>query len=512
MTTVPFTPEQLNRAAWLTGNLDYLVKDHQQDVWQSLKAFVGLVDLSLAALVARSKAIVVARRQNQLVLNIARRFGKTTLGLLLFTVLCIRNDDHTYLYVAPTEGDAKDIVSDVFPVLLKDCPEDLKPKYSKGVFTFNNGSRIKIGGTWNGADGLRGRSAHGVIVDEAAHIPQHSKTSCLSYVLGSILSPQLQTTKGFIIIESTPPRNLKHDYARIIKNAEADDSLISFDIYANTSLTDEEIEDEKRRQYQLDPTGSSWKREYLVLLVPDANDLIIPEETLLQVAFSPVDTSKVQHFEHLHRYINFDHGTSDLNAVLFGFYDYENAHRVVQHELILRGGPNTDTIAREIARVKKELWGDLPVFRSICDSISKQIIIDLNAHDKIKEAGISFVNPSKVDREAMVNQLIVSMAQGQWVIDPSCKVLIDTMQTGTWQTSNTTGKREFARLGDIGHCDALAALVYFQRGLVTSRNPFSGVGHLKVGNVLVMDPEPSTGAFDVFSNALKGTRRTGLRR
>lgn len=477
-----------------------------------MKAFVGLIDLSISAIVSRVKAIVRARKLNQLVLNIARRFGKSSLAMLLLTVLCIRNPEHTYWFVAPTEGDAKDIIGDVYPILLKDCPEDLKPKYAKGVFTFNNGSRIKIGGTWNGAEGLRGRSAHGIIIDEAAHIPQHSKTSCLSYVLGSILLPQLQTTKGFVIIASTPPRNLKHDYARIISNAEKDETLITFDIYANTSLTVEEIEDEKHRQLQIDPTGSSWKREYLVMMVPDANDLIIPEATLQQIAFSPVITSTVPHFEHLQRYISFDHGTTDLNAVLFGFYDYENARRVIQYEHILRGGPNTDTIARDIARIKKELWGDLPVFRSICDSISRQIIIDLNGHDKIKEAGIAFVNPQKVDREAMVNQLIVSMSQGQWVIDPGCKVLIDTLQTGTWQTSAATGKREFARLGDIGHCDALAALVYFQRGLITSMNPFNGIQGIKLGNVLVLDAVPANSQFDVFNNALKGTRRSGLRR
>jgi hypothetical protein len=491
--------QQLKRAAWIRGDLDYLVLPHQEEVWSAMKVFA-----KLASDYNEPTAIAKARKENTLTMNISRRFGKTTLSILLLISLCIRNPKHTYYFVAPTEGDARDIVDDVTPVLLEDCPKDLAPKIKGSVFLFNNGARIKIGGTFNGAEGLRGRSANGIIVDEAAHIPQHSKTSCLSYVLGSILTPQLMTTKGFLIIASTPPRNLQHDYVHIIRNAQYKETLLTFDVYANTSLTPEEIENEKERSYAIDPTGSAWKREWLVLLVPDANDLIIPEDTFNKVLQEQVNHHDIPHFHHLQRYIAFDHGTKDLNVILFAFYDYANARTVIEKELVLKGGPNTDTIAKEIAKAKKDLWGELPVFRSICDSISRQIIIDLNCHDEIKGAGIVFINPSKVDLEAMVNQLIVAISQGKYVIDQSCAMLIETLKTGTWKTSDSTGKRQFARLGEIGHCDALACLVYLQRGLIRSINPLLNAVMIDVHNQFVTTQERPAQGIEVFAKALKG--------
>lgn len=431
--------------------------------------------------------------------------------MLLLTVLCIRNPGHTYVFAAPTNIDAKDITGDVYPTILNDCPKDLQPKFARNIFTFNNGSRIKIGGCHDGADNLRGRAAHGIIVDEAAHIPQHSKTSCLSYVLASILMPQLLTTKGFVLIASTPPRNLQHDYVHIIRNADQNGTLLTFDVYANTSLTPEEIEKEKRRSYSVDPSGSAWKREWLVLLVPDANDLIIPEATFGAIGIEKVEHELIEHFEHLHRYISFDHGTKDLNVVLFAFYDYANARTVIERELVLKGGPNTDTIAKEIARVKHELWGHLPVFRSICDSISRQIIIDLNGHEEIKKSGITFINPSKVDLEAMVNQLVIAMSHQRYVVDSDCVLLLETMRTGTWKVSDSTGKREFARLGEIGHCDALACLVYLQRALVRSANPLHNKQVINAEHVFVVPRETKAQGIEVFAKALKGPKRTGLR-
>jgi hypothetical protein len=470
-----------------------------------MKAFVGLGAVKNETIKAQ---LTRARKENTLTLNISRRFGKTSLSMLLLISLSIKNPKHTYYFVAPTEGDARDIVDDVSPVLLEDCPDDLKPKMKGGVFHFKNGSRIKIGGTFNGAEGLRGRSANGIVVDEAAHIPQSSKTSCLSYVLGSILTPQLMTTKGFLIIASTPPRNLNHDYVHIIRNATKQGTLITFDVYANTSLTEEEIDYEKARSHAIDPTGSAWKREWLVQLVPDANDLIIPEATFQAVLQEDVDTAEIEHFSYLQRYIVFDHGTVDLNVILFAFYDFANARTVIEKELLLPNNPpgsmTTKVIAQEIARAKKELWGDLPVFRSICDAISKQLIIDLNAEDVIKDAGIHFINPKKTDLEAMVNRLIIAITQGKYVIDQSCRLLIDTLKTGTWKTRASDGKREFARLGEIGHCDALACLVYLETGLIRSMNPLLNATMIDAHKQFVTQHRRPAEGLEVFAKALKG--------
>lgn len=505
--------EQLKRAAWTHGNLDYLVRPYQEEIWSILTVFVGLEDIHIKEK-ATSTAVALARQKKSITLNIARRFGKSSVSLLMLIILCIRNPEHTYLFVAPTDEQATEIISSVLPKLLMDCPTHLRPDISKNSIRFNNGSRIRIGSTWNGADAIRGGSANGIVIDEAAHIPQHNPTSCLSYVLGSVLRPMLSDTDGFTIIASTPPRSLQHDLVHIIRNADKEGTLITRDVYANKGFTPERIAREKEESYNIDPSGSAWKREYLVLLVPDANDLVIPEDVTDGIELIRVHNDDFEGFEHLDRYISFDHGTKDLNVILFAFHDYANARTVIQRELVIKGSASTttDVIAKEIARVKKELWGHLPVFRSICDAISKQLIVDLNAHEAIKKAGIVFLNPQKTDLEAMVNQLIISMSHQRFVIDDGCDLLLETLRTGTWKTSDSTGKREFARLGAIGHCDALACLVYLQRALNKSNNPFAGKKIIDVQNVMITprDLEPQTQGIGVLSKALSGPNRKGF--
>ena len=456
--------EELIRLAWESGRIDYLVREHQEPVWHRMNELVGRTEVT-------DIRVLSALKMRELVLNLSRRWGKTTLGFLLLTCLCLENEYHTYYFVAPTEKDAKDIISSIAADLFRNCPDDLRPSEVGGEFTFRNGSVIKIGGTWNGARSLRGRAANGVFIDEAAFIPQLSGTSCLSYVLSSVIAPLTLTTKGWTIISSTPPPNMKHDYVSIYRQAEIDNRLIVLDIYDNKSLTLEQIEEEKVKSYSNDPTGSAWKREYLALLVPSTTDLIVPEEIQQNIIYRKYE--RPEEFDFLHRYIVLDHGTTDLTAVLFCYYDYKNALAVVEKELLVPKRLTTDGIAAALLATKEELWGKLPVFRAVADSISHQLIIDINS--KLASHNIVFVHPSKTDLEAMVNQTIIALNNNSVVISDECFRLIDTIKSGTWKTNANSGKREFARLNEIGHCDFLAALIYFVRMLIKNINPYSSI-------------------------------------
>jgi hypothetical protein len=264
---------------------------------------------------------------------------------------------------------------------------------------------------------------------------------------------------------------MKHDYISIYRQAQADNRLINLTIYDNSDFTIERIEAEKLISYRTDPSGTAWRREFLAELIPASNDLIIVPEAAAVIDYNIYE--RPDRFDLVHRYIVIDHGTKDLTACLFGYYDFASARAVIEKELLIPQKSTTDQIAAYILKQKVELWGSHNVFRSVADAISHQLIIDIN--DKLYEHGIQFVHPSKLDLEAMVNQLTISLMDKKIAIHPDCKLLIDTINTGTWKINQGNGKRDFARLNDIGHCDFLAALNYFNRALIKNMNPYASI-------------------------------------
>ena len=374
--------------AWENGKLDFMVMPHQEQLWAIICKHVGLeTDVVIAD---KYKEILShTSPMKPLILEVARRFGKTSMYLLAIMALCMTNKDHTYYYTAPTEGDADDIFDDVAPSLLATCPPDMRPARKKMTYTFSTGSRIKIGGTFHGAEGLRGRAANGIGVDEAGTIVLHSPVSCLTYVVSSILLPQLSTTGGWSMMMTTPPPNMQHDYYAFAKSAMTEGRFIRMTIEENTAFSKEEIQTIKEASYTADPTGSAYDREFLCIARPDVNTLIVPLYTQEKLVTETWD--KPEYYVHLHKYICLDHGTVDLNAVLFASYDYPNAKLRVEKELVLRNGPSTPQIAKAIKETRAEVFGEAKIERAICDSISQQIRIDLN--DEFDD--LTFAAPGK---------------------------------------------------------------------------------------------------------------------
>lgn len=460
--------------AWSHGELDSFVLPHQETLWAIICNHMGLP--TKFTLPEKYKDVLGrTSTMKPLVIEVSRRFGKSSLILLAMMALCIRNKKHTYYFVAPNEGDAEDILDDVGPPLLATCPPRLRPKKMKMTYTFPTSSRIKIGGTFNGGEGLRGKAANGSAIDEAGTIPFHSTTSCLTYVISSVMLPQLSTTRGWQIILTTPPSNMQHDYYELSTTADDEGRFIRMTIYENTSFSPEEIQEMKEASLSSDPSGGAWEREYMCHPIADVKSLIVPPNVQDVVANNIIDYPRPSYFEYLHRYIIIDHGTVDLNAIIFGYYDYPHGKYIVEREIKLARGPTTKQIGKMIREERLRLWGNLPIERAIIDG-SPQIRIDLNAEFE----DIVFVFPAKsvlvtdnAGREGMVNKLIMALGDGQIVINPECKTLIETIRTAEWKVSNT-GKREFARMGKIGHCDFLAALVYAWGGWYRNTNPLQG--------------------------------------
>lgn len=436
---------------WRTGDLSYKVMEHQTIIKDKLGEVIKGDP---------------QQRVEPYVLNCSRRFGKTTMILLTFVEECIKYPGHVYLFVAPTEEAAKEIVLSVMPVIIADAPDTAKPKFRNGRYTFPNGSVIKLGSAHNGGESLRGRSANGAAIDEGAFVKKTRPDNGLIYVMNSVIRPQLLTTQGWFVVASTPPPQLAHEYVELYNQARALNRMSQFSIYDNTSITEQLREAIKAKEYALDPSGSSWKREYLAEFAVDSRSLIISNwdtEEMTGTVDRPV------RFEIYDRYVAYDHGTTDLSVFLFGYWHWEHGTLVVEKELVvgLKGEKLTTRELDKVYRIcRQDLWQEMEVRREVCDAINPQLIIDFN-----RDFGNRFVAPLKTNLEAMVNQLTNLVGNKQILINKDqCPLLIQTLEQATWKTS-ASGKREFARLPGIGHCDALASLIYLARTVDRHHNP-----------------------------------------
>ena len=105
-----------------------------------------------------------------------RRAHKTTLAINLLIRESCKYPKSKYVYIAPTQVWARNIVWDD-PTMLWDALPDKaemfwKPNEQKMLITFANGSMLKIGGS-DDPDSLKGIDADGVVLDEwALHKPQ----------------------------------------------------------------------------------------------------------------------------------------------------------------------------------------------------------------------------------------------------------------------------------------------------------------------------------------------------
>ena len=204
-------------SAWRQGNLAYRLKETQQKI----------------------HARLVKNDHRRHFLLCARRIGKTD---LLFTRACevaLSKPDARILWLAPTGKDAALIAKDTSRIVLKDCPDIHRPSFHAAPdheFRFKNGSIIRLKGT-NGdhAKDLRGGAYDLVIMDEAGLMDD------FRHVLNDIVEPTVLTTRGHVLIATTPPRTPSHEscgvyeeYARqgsasLYTIRDADEELIPFE-------------------------------------------------------------------------------------------------------------------------------------------------------------------------------------------------------------------------------------------------------------------------------------------
>lgn len=436
----------------------------------------GVLDFKLSEPQKIIKKGIVEDATKISVVMCARRLGKTYLMLTMAFEVCLKTPGAIVKYVFPKQKAAK---RNIFPEIRKiamDCPKDLMPelKVADLLVQFPNGSQIQLAGCDSGnIENIRGGNSHLNIVDEAGFADD------LKYAVRSVLAPTTKLTKGRTILVSTPSRSENHEFIQdFVLPYMAEDRIKVFSIFDNPQFTEAIIKD-ALDDYPEGEKDPEFRREYMCEIIRNAEKAILPSfntEAELEIV-----TDQYVRPVYYDPYVSFDIGGVDLSAILFAYYDYENACLVVEDELIADGTTNTEILAALIQEKEKQLWenpldkSQIPPYLRVIDTNNKILATDLQ-----KLHGLTFTPVKKDQKQAAINSLDVAISRRQIKIHPRCKHLIYHMKMAEWNKSQSDFKRlKDSPSGKIrgGHADALAAMVYLHRSIVKSHNPFpSGYG------------------------------------
>lgn len=397
-----------------------------------------------------------------IVIGASRQIGKSFFLCTLAIEECVRAPNRVVKLIAPEVKMIKRILRPLMREILLDCPKDLTPEYKTvdHIFKFPNGSEIQIAGTDNGhAESLRGTKAHLCIVDEAGFC------SDLEYIVKNILIPTTTTTRGKIILSSTPPKSNDHDFIKFWQKAELNGAFIKKIIYDNPRLTIEEIEELAEAIGGI--TSIGFRREYLCELITSEEDAVVPEFNSELEAKIVKSWIRPPYYD---AYASMDIGFRDLTVTLFAYYDFKNGKLIIEDELIVKGDKFlTDTYAKSLKEKEASIWvhpmtkeAKLPYLR-VADNNNLILLNDLQV-----QHGITFMPIAKDNSDAALNNMRMMLKQERIIINPRCTVLINHLKNAIWNKA----RNSYIRSQDNGHFDAVDSLKYLCRGVQMNKNPY----------------------------------------
>lgn len=383
----------------------------------------------------------------------ARRFGKTTSLLVFVLEQLMHNDGWICRWCFPNKNQAREVLSAEIAKLQKDCPEYLRFKYqtTDSVYIGPNGSKLFIRGVnEDRGDSARGPASNIIVCDEYGFWNEPD------YIVREALFPQLENQPGqWLIKASTPPRNLGHRYYIEREEAARKGRFIQKIIYDNEALSKVEL------ATIIEESGGihspAFRRERLCEPVSDPEMLIVPE-------WSETENTVPDSYERPEfytPYVGGDSGADDNTALLFGYYDFEKDETIIEQELVL-GGQTTETIITNAKIIEQALWPGREPKRRVYDAV-KQLIYDIFVTHKWP-----CQMPQKEDKVAAIHALRSRIGARKFKVKERCTNLRRQMKVGMWRDDKKT---DFERTEGLGHLDAIAAAVYFNRTVDRKLNP-----------------------------------------
>lgn len=445
ITEISYDPKSVT--SWETGDLSGKLRPIQKRIREARRAMLG-GDL--------------ANRALKFIEHCSRRLGKTFEILTDACELGMTKLNAQLKLAGPTRTQIKKIVRPLFKEIIIDCPRAIRPiwKASDHMYIFpKTGAEFTLEGCNNGhEDNLRGTACHRGYITEAQMFTN------LKYVVQDILMPQLINTGGAVIIEGTSPDTPVHEFVQFIQEAQLRGNYASFPI-EDAGYPPEVVA--KFCEEAGGPESTTWLREYKNRILVDSKSAIVPEWKPDFEKEPPRDEC----FRYYHKYEALDIGGRKHRTVnLFAWYDFRRATIMVDAELGLSPAEmTTKALADGIKRIELDIFGQMPLKLRVADSNNEILLRDLGSDHKVH-----FVATGKDTLEAMVNQVRLFAGAGRIWVNPRCKELIGCLRFGIWNDKRKDFKlfpEESDAFQLYGHFDALAALIYLVRNVITTENP-----------------------------------------
>jgi hypothetical protein len=266
-----------------------------------------------------------------------------------------------------------------------------------------------------------------------------SDPETFDYVVKSVLYPTLMHSRGKIIHLTTPALTIDHPlHTQTIPSTSTNGAFFRYTIRDNPLLTDDVIAAE------IDSLGgyesAHTKRELFCEIVKDDNIIVVPQfddRKHIRDLSLPDDA---------YYWVAGDvGGVRDKTVFLLMAFDYAIDKIYVVREMVA----DTQTATSEIVKRALEMEAGRNLSRFV--DAPGQLFIDLAS-----TYNYPCFPPEKLEFEHNIHRLQTAFWKDQVFVHPSCKLLITTLRSGQLNKQRT----DFSRSKDMGHCDALAALIY----------------------------------------------------
>lgn len=416
---VEVTKRQLVHELWYRGNLTYKLDTLQIHMSETVHDNPGA-----------KKVMTLSSRQ----------IGKSFWSCVFALMYLIARSKKIARILAPTLKQASDIVRDNLLPILGDCPAGfVTRRASEYRWDLANGSSLRLGALERAhVDSNRGGNASLVIYEECGFIGSDD----FDYAVNSVIGPQLLRSNGREIFVSSPSEDPDHSlHTKILPTCESLGTAFRYTVYDSPSITPEMIEEAARRCGGYD--SDAFQREYLAKIIRPSTKMVIP-------SFS--EAQHVSHFDaplECFWTITSDWGgVRDFTVSLLHTYEFHTDTDLIWDEKVWPSNTPTDVIKRGLEEWERTFeiharWADVP----------GQLQVDLS-HSLDYQIAL----PQKSEWRASVNNMSVRFSQNRIKIHPRCTFLRKSCRAGMFNKTFTDFGRE--NHNEIGHCDALAALMY----------------------------------------------------
>lgn len=362
---------------------------------------------------------------------------------------------------APNAEQGRTFVLPIIQSILARCPVEISPEKVGMTWTFKNPrwgrsdatSQFHLVSCKDDAESLRGPRSDMVLLDEVRDIPN------LQYVVEDVFGFHFVGRDDPIMVMcSTPPKTAGHAFTQLYaKEAEEEQRYFVCSVEDNPDWRQQDDKILSKLCHGKDTVA--WRREALCHLVSDPEKMIVPEFLDAEKEIVVDDYPRPSHF---FPWVFIDTGWVDFTAIIYAYVDWLASTLVVERTVLVRK-KNTAEIADLIISNEKDLYGNVAHQVTRVGDLTPQQLDDIESI-----YGVMIHDAEKHDPDSCCAELRARVGKRK------IRIIRDGNEGLIYQLRNgiRDDKGRFARSEEMGHCDAIAALMYGNKFVDYHANPF----------------------------------------